>query len=286
MNAVFADAQREPDLRLRATLIRLCALTDEVVDDIDRNRAENDRSFEDAALELGHVSEEDIHNAHAWGRKIALIERRKVRPSEQLLLAHDPFNARSEQVRALRTELLFRRPHDQRADIVAVMSPCPGEGRSRLAAELAISFAQLGKSTLLVDADLRHPSQHLLFDADNEQGLAQAVDLETPAYVQPVEGLRQLSLLTAGQVMRNPLELLSDDRFAHLIEEWREQYDHVVIDTAPVSEYSDGLAVATLVGRVLTVSRSGATPYRSLKEMMRRLAATHAEVLGAVINRF
>ena len=91
-------------------------------------------------------------------------------------MAHDPYDPRCEKIRALRTELLLRRELTDRADIVALLSPCPGEGRSLLAAELAIAFAQTGRPTLLVDADLRRPQQHLLFGTDNRQGLSQAIE--------------------------------------------------------------------------------------------------------------
>jgi receptor protein-tyrosine kinase len=94
------------------------------------------------------------------------------RPAPQLIMAHSPDDPRAEELRALRTELLLRRaPEDDRADVIALVSPCSGEGRSLLAAELAISYAQLGRSTLLIDADLRCPQQHALFAVDDRLGL-------------------------------------------------------------------------------------------------------------------
>lgn len=218
-------------------------------------------------------------------RELAAVEPR-VKPDERLIMAHDPCDPRCERIRALRTELLLRRESLERADIVALLSPCPGEGRSLLAAELAIAFAQTGHPTLLVDADLRRPQQHLLFGATNRQGLAQSIQSGAPPALQAVHGLPRMSLLTSGVVVGDPLELLSSRRFAALLEEWRRDFEFVVLDTAPVGQFSDGLAVASLVGRVLALSRAQHTPFKEMQDMLRRLGATRSRILGAVINHF
>ncbi len=209
-----------------------------------------------------------------------------VEPSDRLIMAHDPYDPRYEKIRALRTELLLRRESTDRADIIALLSPCPGEGRSLLSAELAIAFAQMGRPTLLVDADLRRPQQHLLFGTDNRQGLSQAIEYGTKPQLHSVRGLARMSVLTAGEVPANPLELLSSNVFASMIEDWRDNFEFVVIDTAPVKHFSDGLSVASLVGRVLALSRAQRTPYRDMQDMLRRLAATRSQILGAVISHF
>jgi receptor protein-tyrosine kinase len=207
-------------------------------------------------------------------------------PDPRLTMAHDPTHPRCERVRALRTELLLRREPFDRTDIVALLSPCACEGRSLLAADLAIAFAQTGRSTLLVDADLRHPQQHVYFGTDNRQGLSQAIEQGTVPQLQTVRSVPRLAMLAAGVLPSNPLELLSSRAFALMVEGWREQFQFVVIDTPPVKQYSDGLAVASLVGRVLALSRAQHTPYRDLQDMLRRLAATRSQVLGAVISHF
>jgi receptor protein-tyrosine kinase len=240
------------------------------------------------------VSAEFIEGQHgpgsaAEGRPVTRLlptVLRPARPTARLVIAHDPYNPRCEQIRGLRTELLLRRAPGAIADVFALLSPGVGEGRSQLAAELAIAFAQLSRPTLLVDADLRHPSQHLLFAADNHAGLSQAIEHGGTPHFQPVEDLRHLSLLTAGPTPDNPLELLLHRRFASLIDEWRESFDFVVVDTPPVTQYSDGLAVASLVKRVLVLSRARHTPYKESRNMLRRLTAIHSQIVGAAINHF
>lgn len=210
----------------------------------------------------------------------------KAAPSPRLALLQDPYHPRSEKIRLLRTELLLRHEASDSANIIAVLSPCPAEGRSQLAAELAIAFAQLGRPTLLVDADLRRSQQHVLFNADNSRGLSQALTHAQSPHLQSVAGLPALFLLTAGPAPPNPLELLSDRCFEAMIAEWQQNFQFVVLDTPPVGPYADGLAVATIVGRVLSLSRARCTPYKDTRDMMRRLAATQSRILGAVINHF
>jgi receptor protein-tyrosine kinase len=186
----------------------------------------------------------------------------------------------------LRTELMLLVEDVRRGNICALLSPGPAEGRSQLCAELAIAFAQLGRRTLLVDADLRHPRQHILFSADNQWGLAQALALGETPYLYSVQGVPELSLLTAGVIPPNPLELVSNRRFERLMDEWRRSYDFVLIDTPPVSQYADALAIATAARRVLVVSRTESTSFSGMKELLRRLAPTQARILGAVLNKF
>ena len=196
-----------------------------------------------------------------------------------------PADARHDSMRALRTELLLRHHSRSSANIIAVVSPSSGEGRSQLAADLAGSFAQLGQPTLLVDADLRRPSQHLLYGLDNDEGLANAIASGHAARMHPV-GPGDLMLLTAGTSELNPAELLSSGAFEQLLGGWSERFDHIIFDSPPAAEYPDALSLATLVGRILTLSRAQHTSLKATREMLRRLEATRAELLGAVIGHF
>lgn len=230
-------------------------------------------------------SNRDGHQPLLTARKLSTAEGLLV-PSPKLIMAHDPSDPRCEKIRALRTELLVRRESPNQANMVALLSPLPGEGRSQLAAELAIAFAQLNRPTLLLDADFRNPQQHILFGADNKQGLSDAITTGMPAHLQSVQRLPHLYLLTAGLPPSNPLELLLSDRFAWLIEDWHHHFDFVIIDTPACGHYSDGLAVASLVGRVLTLSRAKLTPYRETRDMLHRLNVIRAQILGGVLNHF
>ncbi len=210
-----------------------------------------------------------------------------VKPSKHLLLAYNPDHPHCERLRALRTELLMVLGTKSRlADVVALLSPSRGEGRSQLAAELAIAFAQLGRRTLLVEADMRRPRQHLNFGAGNVAGLSQSLMLGVAPQLLKVEGLPELSLLTSGPVPPNPLELLSNVRFDRLLSDWRRAFDILVIDTPAVTDFADGLAIASFAKQVLLLSRTNTTGHKEMKDTLRRLATTNARILGAVINKF
>jgi receptor protein-tyrosine kinase len=300
------EAPLDPDKEIRDVMISDLGLNAVDLDKIYDLMQSTDFTFSEAAQHLGLASSEQVTEARLRARGAAegagLIETAMLRissdrrivvkhgepvnPGPQLILAHDPYNPRSEKIRALRTELLLLNEGGRRANIVPVVSPGPGEGRSQLSAELAISFAQLGRRTLLVDADLRKPQQHALFESENEYGLTRALSLRERPLFHPVVGLPVMHLLTAGPTAPNPLELLSDGRFEKLLGEWRNNYEFIVIDTPPVSQCADALAVASLAARVLLVSRSQRTSYKDMREMMRRLAPTQSTILGAVLNHF
>ena len=267
------------------------------------------QDFCEAALLLKLATREDIDEVSSWVREhsgdsqttgvietalrnaqggtTALTVRQGMgRLSNVLLHAIDADSERGEKIRALRTDLMLLNESAQRGNVVALVGPGRGEGRSQLCAELAIAFAQLGRRTLLVDADLRHPRQHVLFSTDNQWGLAQTLALGESPYMHGVEGMPELAVLTCGTIPPNPLELVSHRRFERLITELRRQYDFIVIDTPAVSLYADALQIATVAQRVLVVTRTGATSYRSMKEMLRRLAVTGSKILGAVTSKF
>jgi protein-tyrosine kinase len=210
----------------------------------------------------------------------------RLEPFSGLSIAHDPLHPRSEAIRSLRTRLLLARDGSRHAGTFAVMSACAGEGRSELCAELAIAFAQLGRATLLIDADLRNPRQHRLFGGQNRSGLAQALHRNEPPWTYGVSGIPHMALLTSGGAPANPLELLSAGRFEQVVAACQREYEFIVIDTPPGGRYSDALAIAAVAGRALVVARARTTSFASLTELVRQLAATSARVVGAVINRF
>lgn len=276
--------QSEPQ-RLSQTLARRSGLTDSDLKRVSVVQDQLGLGFIEAAMRLGLVTQSDLDEVLASENSDHEVTHAVARPVPSLTSAHDPFDPYSERIRALRTELLMRAPQ-QESNVITVMSPGRGEGRSRLAAELAITFAQLGQSTLLVDCDLRRSSQHELFGADNDQGLAQALVEGKAPQVQAVVGLPSLSVLTAGPRLATPLEILSDPMFGEMLAGWRRRYRHIILDTPAVSEYSDGLAVASHAGRVLVVSRTHKTSLSDCKDMVRRLQSARAAVIGAVLNSF
>jgi protein-tyrosine kinase len=303
----ISEISQIPDEQVHKALVLLYSLSNEALENINELMHKLQIRFADAALHTGVITQDELDRAMDWirhravqrgrgiieevlrrqvRREVVLWQGDQLRPSEALVLAHDPKHPRSETLRSLRTELLLRTRNMGGTGVLAVLSPCASEGRSQLAAELAIAFAQLGRRTLLIDADLRRPRQHVLFGSENNNGLAQALVDGGPIHLRGIEGLPQMALLTSGALPPNPLELLAGNRFERLLAEWRRSFEFVILDTPPAGESSDAITVATATGQVLMVSRANATPFRALKEMYRKLEATHARTLGAVIGRF
>jgi len=296
------------EVDLHAALLAQFKLPPETVRAVYEAMRLQSSSFAEAALSLGVITQSQVDDALLWvqrnhrsesvglietairrissNRQVVLAQGETVKPGPQLILAHDADNPRSEKIRALRTELLLLSATSLRANPIALLSACAQEGRSQLSAELAISFSQLGRRTLLVDADLRRPRQHQLFGSSNNSGLVEAISRNQKPILHPVDGLPYLSLLTSGVIPPNPLELLSDGRFSKLMLEWCKNFEFVVIDTPPVQNYADGLAVATLAGRVILLSRAQHTSFKETRDLLRRLATTQSQILGAVINHF
>ena len=210
-----------------------------------------------------------------------------VKAGPALIMARDPDTSYSEQIRALRTELMLLNGGSHSGNSIVVLSPCQGEGRTQLCAELAIAFSQLGQRTLLVDADLRRPRIHSLFESDNfSLGLGQALASGSAPQLMGVEKLAHLSVLTAGRSVPNPLELLTNGHFQRQLADWRKKYRMIIIDTPPITEFADGLAIASFAEQVVVVGRTDSTPHKNMKEMLRRMGGTQARIVGAVINSF
>jgi receptor protein-tyrosine kinase len=300
------DIVRPMDSEMADALIAHCNLSGPDIDRITETMRALRESFCEAAVQLKLATREDINDVlhhmrdHSRGNQAGVIEnairgaqggtaltvRQGVaRLGSELIHARED-SVRSERIRALRTELMLLNDSGQRGNVLALVSPGRAEGRSLLCAELAIAFAQLGRRTLLIDADLRHPRQHVLFTAENQWGLAQALDLGEAPYLHAVDGLPELAVLVSGTAPPNPLELVSHRRFERLITDLRRQFDFIVIDTPAVSLYSDALQIAALAKRVLALSRAESTSLQSMREMLRRLAATQSKIVGAVISRF
>ena len=302
------DPLEDTHVDINEELVAELGLTDDSIEKIYEVMRSMNTTFADAAQRLGLLGPDAFEQALlkiksggtvedegmvetairriAADRRVVLRQGERVAPGKMLILAHDPDNPRSERLRALRTELLLLHETGRGANVLAVVSPGSGEGRSQLCAELAISFAQLGRRTLLVDADMRKPQQHVLFGSSNQLGLSQSIAHNEKPYYHPVTGLPFMHLLTAGPIPPNPLELLSDGRFSNLLNDWRNAYEFIVLDTPPVEECADGLAVATVAARALVLSRAQHTSFKSTRALLRRLASTQSRLLGAVINHF
>ena len=193
-----------------------------------------------------------------------------------------------EALRALRSELMLHWFNDDAAHkSLAVVSEARGEGRSYIAANLAVVLSQLGGRTLLIDADLRHPSQHALFGLENRIGLSAVLAGRAGAEaVQRVPQLGSLTVLPSGVAPPNPQELLARPAFGVLLERLAEHVDFILIDTPPAAESADFQTVAARARAALFVVRRNHSRLWRVQALAEGVARTRTAVLGAVLNDF
>src|SRR5688500_3568868 len=244
--------------------------------------------FGEAAIELNLISDSDLRQALAKQYEFPYLVSGPEGVSKELIAAWDPFHPVVEELRGVRTQLLVRwfNPGAGRR-MLAVTSPCAREGRSFIAANLAVVFSQLGHRTLLIDADFRAPRQQAIFNISDRFGLSSALsgrsDLSAAA---PVAGLTGLAVMPAGPLPPNPLELLSRGSFAALLAKAQAEYDVILIDTPPVIEYSDAQCITFRAGDALLVSRKDVTRLADTERAVRELSDASARIVGTLVNAF
>ena len=244
--------------------------------------------FGEAAIELNFITDADLQQALAKQYEFPYLVSGPDGVSKELIAAWDPFHPVVEELRAVRTQLLVRwfNPGAGRRTL-AITSPGAREGRSFIAANLAVVFSQLGQRTLLIDADFRAPRQQTIFNISDRFGLSSVLsgrsDLSAAA---PVAGITGLAVLPAGPLPPNPLELLSRATFGALLAKAQSEYDIVLIDTPPATEYSDAQCIAYRAGDALLVSRQDQTRVVDTERAVREISDASARIVGTLMNAY
>jgi len=242
--------------------------------------------FGEAAIELNFITDTDLRAALAKQYEFPYLISGPEGVSKELIAAWHPFHPTVEELRAVRTQLLMRwfSPEAGRRTL-AITSAAPREGRSFVAANLAVVFSQLGQRTLLIDADFRAPRQQSIFNIPDRFGLSSVLcgraDLSVAL---PVSGLTGLAVMPAGPVPPNPLELLSRASFAALLAKAQLEYDTILIDTPPLTEYVDAPCIAFRAGDALLITRQDHTSIAQIERAVRALSDASARIVGTVMN--
>lgn len=206
------------------------------------------------------------------------------REDARLLTAAAPRFA--EAFRGIRTNVRLSIAANGGARVVVVTSANAGEGKTVVAANLAMALAQADQRVLLIDADLRRPRQQEVFELEQEPGLSNLLIGDAPAasviHRTVIPGLH---LLPAGTIPPNPSELLESKRYAHFIAELGKNYDWAVIDSPPVLPVTDAVVIADRASAVLLVTSADITPIHAGRAALDHLRAARTHVIGAVLNR-
>jgi len=279
-------AASQPDDSIGAILVRSGRLSAADVDKVMRFSTERKLRFGDAAVEMGVLSAVDIELALSRQYDYPYLLPGESAIADEVIAAYEPFTARVESLRALRNQLMWRWFDSGEARrALAITSAEAGDGRSFLAANLAVVFSQQHQRTLLIDADLRAPRQHQLFGLDNRAGLSAVLAGRSgQEAIQRVPLLEDLSVLTAGALPPNPSELLGLPAFGRLLRELAADYDVILIDTAAGDAYADAQLVASRAGAAVMVARQDHSHLKKLRQLVGLLGDARVHLVGTVLN--
>lgn len=274
------------DANIGRLLLDMGKLTLEDAEHVLRLQKNEDLRFGDAAQKLGLISEADIHQALSLQFDYPYLQPGQGNYDPQLVAAYQPFSAQVEGLRALRSQLMLRW-FSEGYKSLALVSAHSGEGCSHLAANLAVVFSQLGEHTLLVDANLREPHQHKIFNLSEARGLSDILaGRASMEVVTRVESFVDLAVLGAGTIPPNPQELLGRSRFTDFMNQAAGSYDVIIVDTAPAVNTADAQSTAARCGGALLVSRLNYTKLSELANVRDQITMAGARVVGAVVNDF
>ena len=263
-------------------------LSDKQLDEILEYQREHGVPLGKAAVALGFASNADVMEALSQQFRYPLVSRHGTfARTGAVVTAADPFGDEAEAFRELRTELLDRGFGNGTRRALAVISPHAGDGKSYVASNLAVTFGQLGRNTLLIDANLRSPTQHRLFAVDQTPGLSGVLaGRKESNVVHQTSDMPALCLLAAGAVPPNPLELLQQDGFRFLMQEMLERFDCVIVDTPASLQGPDARVIAAVAGAALVVGRKNQSRIAELQKTLASLANGPAQLAGVVVNDY
>jgi polysaccharide biosynthesis transport protein len=202
------------------------------------------------------------------------------------MLVNNPRSQAAEAFRGLRTSILLSTP-DRQPKVIAIVSSIANEGKTTVATNLGVSFAQRGESVLLIDADLRRSSLHSQFGLPSSHiGTSTVLTQRNSdgAVITPLEAMPNLRLMPAGPHPPNPAELLGSKRMVEVLQAYAHEYDRVILDTPPILSVADSLALAHLADAVVLVVRSGIAGRKAVLRVRDLLQRSNANLVGIVFN--
>jgi len=285
-SAVIAHTPVQTGRSIGAILIDEERLTVRDVESILRLQREQKLPFGEAAVKLGLLTPADVDYALSRQFDFPYLLRGKSAVSEEVVAAYAPFSAKAEALRALRSQLVLRWfDTDPLHRALAIISAERKEGRSFIAANLAVVFSQLGERTLLIDADMRNPCQHKLFGLSNRIGLSAVLSGRAgPETVQRIPSMPNLSVLPSGALPPNPQELLLRPAFPELLHQLVAQLDIIILDSPAASETSDAQAIAVRAGAALIVVRRNAGRTWRVQGLTQSVVQAKSTIVGTVLN--
>lgn len=204
----------------------------------------------------------------------------------KLFVTEKPLSGISESFRMIITNLKFKGITDDVSSNILITSAIPGEGKSTISSNLALSFASAGKKVLLINMDLRRPSFHKIFDQNFQVGLTDYLikdnnlkDVTTKNFIE------NLDIISAGTIPPNPTELIASKRMTELVSELKKQYDIVIYDCPPATIVSETLDLASKMDGVIIATDISSTSIHNIKGLQELISDKHLPVLGTIVNK-
>ena len=277
---------RNADRSIGAILIDAGRLSPQEAERIANFQKQSSLRFGEAGIELGLINEADVLYALSLQFDYPYLQPGPNRPiSGEVVAAYKPFSPEGESLRALRSQLQLRWfDGGGKQTSLAVVGTSRGEGRSYLAANLAVTFAQLGERTLLIDANLRAPRQHKLFKIENQTGLSNLLAGRMQEQVVTlVYGIPGLAVLPSGPTPPNPAELLSRPALARILQQSMSTFNVVLVDTPAITCGTDAMMLARTAGAALVVARTNMTRMTEFNEAVGAMSGAGIDVVGSVL---
>lgn len=264
------------------------ALSTQQIDEILAYQKRRKLRFGEAAVALKYASREEVVRALSQQYRYPLASGLKGQVHEDLVVGLDPFGDSAEVFRDLRSQFIsgaLAPNGDKKA--LAVVSPEIGDGKSYFSANLALSFSQLGVTTLLIDADLRFPTQHKLFSLQPDFGLSGVLAGRSEGdAIHSVPQFPTLHVMPAGPIPPNPSELVQRGGFNLLMDELKSKFDYVIVDTPAATHGPDARIIAACAGVSVMLTRAGRTNAKPARNFVHGLRQAGSEVAGVIFNRF
>lgn len=263
-------------------------LSPEQMDGIIAHQREHNVKFGEAAVALGYANREDVLWALSQQFHYPYSKNRTDNVSTELVVATSPFSEQAESFRDIRSQLISQTlSTDGLRRAISVVSPNFGDGKSYFAANLAVSFSQLGGRCLLVDADMRSPRQHEIFSIEASGGLSGILSGRSETNViRPVDALPSLYVLPVGVTPPNPLELVQRPAFSLLVQELLQKFDYVIVDTPAARHGSDAKVIASVCGAAVLVGRRNHVHMADLKGLSESLKKAKVKMPGVILNEY
>lgn len=203
----------------------------------------------------------------------------------RLIMDEDPKSPISESYRTLRTGLLYSENKEKKSNIILVSSSGPGEGKTTTIANLALTYANLGKKTLLIDTDLRKPVIHNIFNLDKTPGLTSYISGNSSLEdVINSSDHKNLDVITSGANPPNPSELLESNRMSDFCKEIKEKYEFILFDSPPLIAVTDAYVIMKHVDQFILVVRPGITEKGAFERVLVQLDHSNISIQGVVMN--